>query len=413
MVASEPLRGRGRRCRSSPGRASLADPEGSTGSLGAFEGESVGEGGTAAGGASRGRGPLDQRRENRETVDRVWTPLVDVVPDGALVMGAVRSGGAFDPLGCRAVDVTRADDVVACVDEHPGRWLMITLTVDRSAWIGPEACYQRVADRVREVARVVSLEGIHVTALELQGKTGDGWPHWHLIVWAPDDRPLEDIRRRVRRAWSITTEHVDEETGEVTRSIEPIAGEKGIDVQAAVERQGVARYAAKYLLKPWEAVPSWMGQSRRQLRKLRISSGVFDWLESQGRHLRHRGGRRCAQSRRRPARRLFERMARSGLSHAVFRRQGSGFKFVRLVPIPTGDQSVKWFHACGAEPVRMGDWRSMRWLVSPEGLGRLGRRWTELVAAQRREYEFRRYELESGWARMQAAREAPDPVVCW
>lgn len=318
------------------------------------------------------------------------------------MLGAARSGGPFDPLGCRACDVGRADDVVACVDGHPGRWLMITLTIDRERWLGPEVAYQRVSERVREVARAVSLEGIHVTALELQGLTGDGWPHWHLIVWAPDDRSVSLIEARVQRAWSVTTEHVDESTGEVWRSRESI-GFSRVDV--AREREGVARYAAKYLLKPWEAVPSWMGESSRQLRKLRVSSGVFDWLESVGRHLRHRGGRRVGSRRRRPARRLFERMARSGLCHAVFRREGSRMRFVRMVPVPASWEGSEALQRAGAVAVRAGEWGRMRWVISDEGLRSLERRREDLRELQSREYAERLAWIENGWDLMQERRQ--------
>lgn len=362
----------------------------------------------AASGDSRGRrSVLDQRRENREKAPRPYTPTVQMVPDGGLVAGACRSGGPFDPLGARGCDVGRCDDVVAIVDDHPGRWLLVTLTVNRDLWINPEACYQRVADRVREVARAISLEGLHVTALELQGKTGDGWPHWHLIVRAADGRALEAIRSTVRRAWSVRTEHVDHDTGEVSYTRESVGFS---NVKEARDRRGVARYTAKYLLKPWPAVPSWMGESNRQLRKLRLSSGCFDYLERVGRHVRHRGSRRAATRRRRPARRLFDRMARSGLSHAVFRRQGDRLVFVTLVPVPASTDGADLLQAAGGRPVQLGRWAQVRWALDDRALARLRASRDELVDLQRREFRQRRTRIEVGWEMAQYERERAEQV---
>ena len=358
--------------------------------------DGVGDGeGRPAAGAAGGPDGLDQKRENRETVTRApYRPILDDLEDGELVARPTRSGGAFDPLGCRSSDVTRADDVVALVDGHPGRWLMVTLTVNRSLWIGPEACYQRVCDRVREVARRISLKGVHVTALELQGKTGEGWPHWHLIVWAPDERTRDELAAEVRAAWCVVTEHVDQDSGEVTRSRESI-GFSRVDV--AREREGVARYAAKYLLKSWPAVPAWMGESRRQLRKLRISSGAFDWLEGEGRHVRHRGGRRAPKSRRRPARKLFDRMASSGLRHAVFRRSGERLEFVCTLPVPSDQDGFQLMLELGAEPIRLGSPGAVRWRISRAVMERARGRRAELEVKLRATYRHRRVRLEVAW----------------
>jgi hypothetical protein len=334
-------------------------------------------------------------------------PLVALLAEGELVAVPNRSGGAFDPVGCRGQDITRADDVVALVEAHAGRWLLVTLTVDRERWTGPGAAYQRCNERVREVARVVSKEGIHVTAFELQGKSGAGWPHWHLIVFAPDDRPISEIRRRVEKAWSIIErrEEVDQETGEVlweTRSRESIGI---VDVQEARTVQGVARYAAKYLVKAWPAVPSWMGESRRQLRKLRCSVKCFAWWECAGRHHRATGSRRKRTAgRRRRTRSLFDRMASSGLSMRVMQRTGDRLTFVRAVQVPAGPEFDRRTEELGGSAIcKEGvPWERMRWRLSRRAFaamtGEDAGRWEQLAEVCR---SVRRAMLEEAWDRMQ------------
>jgi hypothetical protein len=306
---------------------------------------------------------------------------------------------------------------VALVEGHLGRWLLTTLTVDRQAWLSPEMAYQRCNERVRQVARRVSKLGIHVTAFEVQSKTGDGWPHWHLIIYAPDDRPLPAIRAEVRRAWQIIEERteVDEATGEVL-SVSRTRQSIGFsDVQEARTREGIARYVAKYLMKAWPAIPAWMGEGKRQLRKLRISVGAFAWLTAQGRHRPKLGGRRKPAkpgrcSRRRP---LFDRMAASSNSMSLMQRQGDRLVFRRQVPIAASGESVLMLEALGAEP--LGD-RSVplvrtRWLVPSAGVGDLSagvlRELAAKVAAER--FKRRRAEFARAWAAMQSRGGEPSP----
>lgn len=361
----------------------------------------------AASGEAAAAFRLDQREENRE---RAWTPLRQTVEPGEFVAVACRAGGPFDPQGCRSADVKRADDLVALVDALPGRWLLITLTVDRDAWTCPEAAYARCNERVREVARVVSTWGIHATALELQGKTGEGWPHWHLIVYRPDDVSIEHLAAKVRRAWRVRTEHVCQDTGEVSSASMDSIGFS--DVKEARDRRGIARYTAKYLMKAWPAVPDWMGESRRQLRKLRISDACFTWLENNGRHHRHRGSRRVACRRRRRARALFDRMADSGSRHVVFKRDGDRLTFVRTLPVPVHPAGIAEFAVAGAEVVPSSGGR-LRWKLSPAALQALIER--EQAHNRMRDAFIvdRRQEFKRAWDLMQWERARDDELrVC-
>jgi hypothetical protein len=380
-------------------------------------------------GPPRQRGPaasLDQERENREnsaqtthsggmhplgaTGETGCTPsprfLVDQMGEGELVLLPQRSGGSFDPMGVRAVDVYRADDVAALVAALAGRWLMITLTIDRRLFTCPEAAYQRCNERVREVARAVSLRGVHFTALELQMKTGDGWPHWHMMVWAPDDRSLAEIERAVRRAWTITTPHVDLDTGEETFSREAIGAQ--IDVQESRDRVGAGIYMAKYVLKQWLAHPGWMLQSNRQLRKLRLSRGAFEVLESLHRHVPHRGGRAVASHRRRPARALCERLAWSGAEHVVVKREGGKLRFVGTVPVPATPEGWGVLMRSGAVPLQLGEARKVRFRITGSDLRRLRAASHRLEPIRDRELERRRWRLRNAWRFMQIGIEVED-----
>jgi hypothetical protein len=293
---------------------------------------------------------------------------------------------------------------------------MVTLTVKRSAWLSPELAYDRCNERVREVARRISKHRLHVTAFEVQSKTGEGWPHWHLIVYAPDERSLESIREQVRKAWRIVEERVecDESTGEVL-AVSRVADSIGFsDVQEAKTRQGIARYCAKYLVKPWAAIPPWMGEGRRQLRKLRISRGAFDWLASAGRHKPAIGGRRAVLSpgrcsKRRP---LFCRMAASANSMSLVQRVADRLVFRRAVPLAATSAALPIFEAIDARPIGSPDVpiARTRWRITPHAAAQLSagsvREWAAAVSADR----FRRIRAElSGRWRSRQAGEVDEP----
>lgn len=364
----------------------------------------IGRAGEAAGGGRRAA--LDQKRENRTKSQ--WKDPRTHKP-GTVILGPNRSGGGFDPLGCRSSDIQTADLFVACVDAHTGRWLMVTLTVDRTRFLTPEAAYQRCNDRVRQVARAVSRNGIHATGFELQGKTGDGWPHWHLVIWAPDDRSLDEITARVRSAWVTVTEHADHDTGEVThRSVEPIAGRHGIDVTEATTPEGLARYTAKYLLKPWPAVPSWMGESTGQKRKLRLSVAMFDWAERAGIRQRIRGTRRLHRRRRRPARPLFQRMARSATQHLAFVVTEDGkLKFLGTVWAPSGPDGIDHLASHGCQSFNHGSVLSLRWATDLDTYWRLRRDPAGLAMSQRA-YRQNLREVRAMWDYEQSRRRHED-----
>lgn len=289
--------------------------------------------------AAAGPGPassafLDQEKENRERgAERPWCPEREEASPGDLVITPAGAGGSFDPRGRRFKDVCRVDDLREVIRHVPGRWLLVTLTVDRRGFLGPEVAYLVGNERVREVARALEAT-LYVCGFEVQGKTGAGWPHWHLMLKVPDGLEVGECRRRVERAWTTMAESIDQDTGEVTRSRERIG--RQLQVEWANDRNAAGTYALKYLTKPWEAVPDWMGEGRRQIRKLRASSSFFDLLERLHRHVRHRGGRQVSTRGRKPARTLFERMASSGSYSNVFRVDQDGrLRWEATLPVPS------------------------------------------------------------------------------
>ena len=345
---------------------------------------------------------------------RTYTPLVQDLEEGEFAAIPTRGGGAFDPSGVRSSDLTRADDVVEIVNGHAGRWLMITLTVDRSEWLSPEAAYQRCNERVREVARKVAVSRVYVTAFELQGKTGGGWPHWHLVVWAPDERAIEEIERTVRKAWRIFDERheIDEATGELLSTVRTSQAIGIVDVQEARTREGVAVYVSKYVTKPWTAIPPWMGEGRRQLRKLRISRGAFDWLQAVGRHRPTIGSRKVARMPGRCGKRrsLFDRMAASGNSMNVMQRVGERLVFKRRIPVPASGEGVAILERLGATPMGLPDVPvcRTRWRLPESAVRQLSSGTMREIAIDAATARFKRQrEFFAGqWAREQSQRVA-------
>ena len=65
---------------------------------------------------------------------------------------------------------------------------MLTVTVDRKFFESPEAAYEHVTDN-KLLSRLLEGLGIRiwVWVLEPQEMTGDGWPHWHILI---DQHPL-------------------------------------------------------------------------------------------------------------------------------------------------------------------------------------------------------------------------------
>jgi hypothetical protein len=146
--------------------------------------------------------------------------------------------------------------------------------------------------------------------MEVQTKTGDGWVHWHVLCdlqgteWC-DGSGWIDLAGFNRRAWSVWRDEF---------------GIGGVDLQLIRSPRGAVGYCAKYLTKPWAAIPQWMLAERSSVR-------LFGCSKEAGRIIRERlgiqqrmhAGKKTGERRERLP--LVDRLAMSGLSCKVVGEQ--------------------------------------------------------------------------------------------
>lgn len=129
---------------------------------------------------------------------------------------------------------------------------MLTLTVDRSRFASPEDAHRAISDGgyVRRLMRLLNLIS-WFWVLEFQTKTGDGWPHWHVLI------DLEDVGGRVdlAKAWGLWRDRwrIGGLQLEVSKFKDPTHG---------------VMYMTKYLTKMPEAFPLWVMVRERAIRFL-------------------------------------------------------------------------------------------------------------------------------------------------
>jgi hypothetical protein len=137
--------------------------------------------------------------------------------------------------------------------KHFQRPALLTLTIDRSEFASPEAAHAYVSanGRIRLLLRRLGLVR-WVWVLEFQKKTGDGWPHWHILVDLAD---APGGRIDLKRAWEFWREKW---------------GIGGLDLQ---QRRGfddpkhAVMYITKYLQKqPHQGYPLWVLESEKRIR---------------------------------------------------------------------------------------------------------------------------------------------------
>lgn len=327
---------------------------------------------------------------------------------GRIWMKPERCGGAFDPHGCRAVDIARADDLVGLVDvlrHRPAAF--ITLTLNRSLFLTAELAYRRAQPRVSKV--LSALGDVWCATIEPQTKTGEGFIHWHALVFLAKGESLDDLRRRVDRHWSIREKYaeavVDRETGEELQRAKFRRLHLGrTNVEWAHNKQGVSRYCAKYLVKSWPAVPPWMLDSTTRFRKHRFSDRWYDLQEQIHRHYRKRGSRtEPTASIRVPARTLRERMARSCSALHVFSDVEGEKRFlgaVRVLPIDAAALD-------GVEITQLGKIPAIRMSAKAEVLSELLRMHSDPVYQAKRGADFtaKLAELDAQWEMRQKRRQ--------
>ena len=125
---------------------------------------------------------------------------------------------------------------------------LLTLTVDRSRFASPEEAHKYV-NAEKCVARLMRLFGVKwwVWVLEFQTKTGDGWPHWHVLI---DKSALPGRFFSLKRAWKFWREKWG------VGGLQLAGDRKGMTAKHAVN------YITKYMLKqPEGGYPVWVLES--------------------------------------------------------------------------------------------------------------------------------------------------------
>lgn len=141
---------------------------------------------------------------------------------------------------------------------HP---LMLTLTVDRSRHYDPLAAHERITEDgfIRRLMQRLGVK-VWVWVLEFQGKTGLGWPHWHVLL---DASHLPSRKIDLQLAWHLWRD----EWG--IGSIDVRAGDKFKGPKHAVF------YITKYLTKhPKEGYPLWVLELPKRVRFFQASQSI-------------------------------------------------------------------------------------------------------------------------------------------
>ncbi|MFA9480472.1 hypothetical protein ACERK3_19570 [Phycisphaerales bacterium AB-hyl4] len=214
------------------------------------------------------------------------------------------SGGKLDPYGGtgkRIADLRKFEALVAAMV----RAVMLTLTIDRSQFENPEQAFDEVMPKL---SRLLSERlGVKVWArvAEVQTKSGDGWIHWHILAdlagtrfeTRPGFADLRAFNAAVRECWCERWS---------------ISQPAGVDTQLVRSKSGIVGYIAKYLVKPWPAIPPWIGE-RKLFRLVGFSKAANELLRLTGLLPERREPRWRREQRKRPLESIFKRCAASGL----------------------------------------------------------------------------------------------------
>jgi hypothetical protein len=121
---------------------------------------------------------------------------------------------------------------------------MLTCTLDRRCFASSEEAHRMITEK-RFIARFLRLLGVKrwVWVLEFQTKSGDGWPHWHILIDLGD---LPNQRLDLSRAWALWRDRW--KLGGLDLSYK-----RGFDTP-----KHAVMYITKYLTKMPEAFPVWV-----------------------------------------------------------------------------------------------------------------------------------------------------------
>jgi hypothetical protein len=129
---------------------------------------------------------------------------------------------------------------------------VLTLTVDRSHFTSPQEAHARISEGgyVRCLMRLLGVK-LWFWVLEFQTKTGDGWPHWHVLIDLAD---LPGGRLDLVHAWRLW------------RDTWKLGGLQLQFKQGMSCPEHAVMYATKYLTKMPEAFPVWVLERTRAIR---------------------------------------------------------------------------------------------------------------------------------------------------
>lgn len=313
------------------------------------------------------------------------------------------SGGLLDPEGGCGKRIAALKRFEA-LSRHLRRVVLITLTVDRKRYATPEDAHKAAC---RLLSKFLSERlGIAVWArvLEIQTKSGEGWPHWHVLAelrgtrWAANGGWLR-LREFSARCWEVWRDEM---------------GMGSVRVDLIKSAKGTVGYVVKYVNKVWPAFPTWILDRERAPRVIGFSKAASAIIRKEmglPEHVR----RTTANPRPRRSSTVLHRLAASGLRCKVMEeRVGRGGEVKRrAVGWVVG--RWEWFvlHHKSMPDLRLETEQSdrrqrLRLVVERGGLGWIRSRSTMLGFGDRvkAEYAKRRRALAESWERMQAERGA-------
>ncbi|MDA8377076.1 MAG: hypothetical protein M0Z50_08465 [Planctomycetia bacterium] len=183
---------------------------------------------------------------------------------------------------------------------------LLTLTVDRENFASSEAAHTFISDKGR-IGLLMKRLGVElwVWVLEFQQKTGDGWPHWHILVDLAD---CPGGKIDLERAWKFWRDKW--EIG-------------GLDLQFKrhfhLPRHAI-NYITKYLIKsPRYGYPRWVLESDRAIR-LVAACRKLGVLVSDGRSKSYKRKAKGENKTRRRRRLLVDRLVECGQKTTAMRQ---------------------------------------------------------------------------------------------
>jgi hypothetical protein len=215
---------------------------------------------------------------------------------------------------------------------------MLTLTVDRARFACPEEAWKVISGN-RYVSRLLHLLGVErwVWVLEFQMKSGEGWPHWHVLM----DLATVGGYVNLKLAWHMW-KHVWK-VGGLKLSKDKFAKRRDVD--------GAMRYITKYIVKqPAEGWPAWI-LDQRNMKFYQPSRSVGSLVRAGEQNHVHVGEVQGEEEERtREGRPLLERVAGCRKASAILHSVGSlGYRYIDQIPIRPGALALAAVHGWGEQ----------------------------------------------------------------